>query len=98
MVKPVFRAGSRLDEAHQNRAHGFIGLGSSPASPSSGGLGERLALGVGDGGDALFGEPSAFVRLISPCRGRAGRHYFNPRQDMTSKRNQKQDMTFLIKR
>ena len=44
-----------------------------------------------------FSESSVFIRLISPCRGRAGRHYFNPRQDMTSKRNQKQDMTFLIK-
>lgn len=42
------------------------------ASPSSEGLGERLALGVGDGGDAPFGESSLFVRLISPCRGREG--------------------------
>ena len=97
MVKLVFRVASRIDEAHPARPLGFIGVGSSPASPSSGGLGERLALGVGDGGDAPFAEPSAFVRLISPCRGRAGRHYFNPRQEMTFKRSQKQDMTFLIK-
>ena len=35
MVKPVFRAASRIDEAHPARPLGFIGLGSSPASPSS---------------------------------------------------------------
>ena len=54
--------------------------------------------GVGDGGYVSFGMSSVFVRLISPFGGRAGRHYFNPRQDMTSKRNQKQDMKFLYSR
>lgn len=53
--------------------------------------------GVGDGGYVSFGVSSVFVRLISPFGGRARRHYFNRRQDMTSKRNPKQDMTFLIK-
>ena len=52
---------------------------------------------AGYGGYVSFGVSSVFVRLISPFGGRAGRHYFNRRQDMTSKRNQKQDMTFLIK-
>lgn len=63
-----------------------------------GGLGRRLTFwvgdGFGDGGYAPFGESSVFVHLNSPCRGRAGRHYFNREQDMTSKPKPKQDMTF----